>query len=396
MTPMEIAPRQPVIAEPGTSAPGQVSSVLATSADTRPERDVGRVTFTVRAPDATTWDRLQRGGTYAVARAFVDGTIEVRGSMVAALRWWQRTHPDRHANWSLALAMRLHLESWVQSRRRASDNISFHYDRSNRFYEQFLDARMQYSSAYYTSEEMSLDDAQEAKLDYLCRRLNLRPGQRFLDVGCGWGGLVAHAAERYGVQATGCTLSAEQFAWARQAVVTRGLDGQVAVEKCDYRDLDGQYDQIASIGMYEHVGIHRLRPYFAALAARLAPGGLILNQGIARPQTARDDLETVFLRRYVFPGGELPNLSTVIAAAEDSGLEVIEVVNLRAHYARTCAAWVARLEANREACVAFVGERTYRIWRLYLAASAVNFEQGQIELYQLLLGRRADAPQRTT
>lgn len=276
---------------------------------------------------------------YRVATAFVHGQIDIDGDLLAAVRWWSASHVDGLRDWALSMLSRLRLESWFQAKDRARRNARFHYDRSNHFYEQFLDSRMVYSCAYFADRRWSLDEAQVAKLDYICHKLDLRTGDLFLDVGCGWGALLIHAAERFGASTVGCTLSAQQLAYARAAAAHRGLQGRVLVEDLDYRDVPGPFDKIASVGMYEHVGRRRLGRYFETLARLLEADGLLLNHGIARPEDARDDGSTVFLQRHVFPGGELPKLGDIVRSAERSGLEVLDVENLRPHYALTCAAW---------------------------------------------------------
>jgi cyclopropane-fatty-acyl-phospholipid synthase len=357
----------------------------------------GPPAFVVRVRDGESWERLIARGAYATATAFVHGAFDVDGDMVAALRWWHASHSGNGHGRLVDMLGRLRLESWFQTKTQARRNIAFHYDRSNRFYEQFLDAHLQYSSAYFTDRTRSLDQAQMAKLDLICRKLDLHAGLRFLDVGCGWGGLPLHAAERYGTIATGCTLSAQQFAFANRRVAARQLRDRVTILNTDYRELAGRFDRIASVGMYEHVGRRRLEEYFRTLSRLLAPDGLLLNHGIARPETVTDDAETIFLRRFVFPGGELPYFAEVVRAAERAGFEVIDVENLRPHYAMTCAAWVRRLQAHRDACLALVDATTYRTWLLYLASAAVNFERGTTELYQTLLARRAPGtPRRLT
>jgi len=351
----------------------------------------------VRVPHISSWGSLAVADPYQVAAAFVDGEFAVEGNLLAAVRWWRAGHVDGLRDWAVAMLGRLRLESWFQTKDHAQRNARFHYDRSNEFYEQFLDSRMVYSCAYFADPRWSLDEAQVAKLDYICRKLDLRPGDLFLDVGCGWGALLIHAAERFGASAVGCTLSAQQLTCARAAVARRSLQGRVLVEDFDYRDVPGPFDKIASVGMYEHVGRRRLGRYFQTLARLLEPDGLLLNHGIARSEGACDDGSTVFLRRHVFPGGELPKLGDIVRSAEQAGLEVIDVENLRPHYALTCAAWVANLTARRDACLALVGAKTYRTWLLYLAAAAVSFERGQTELYQTLLAKRSSrAPCRLT
>jgi cyclopropane-fatty-acyl-phospholipid synthase len=350
--------------------------------------------FTVRVRDLSSWRALAAAGAYRIATAFVRGDCDIEGDLLAAVRWWHVHHVDGWRDWVLRAVSRLRLESWLQTKDRARRNARFHYDRSNAFYQQFLDSRMVYSSAYFADSSWSLDDAQVAKLDYICRKLDVRPRDSFLDVGCGWGALLIHAAERFGASTVGCTVSAEQLGYARDAAVQKGLQGCVLVEDLDYRNVPGRFDKIASVGMYEHVGRHRLEQYFRALGHLLEPDGRLLNHGIARPQDTHDDGSTVFLQRYVFPGGELPQLADIIRSAERAGLEVLDVENLRPHYALTCAAWVTNLIKHRDACLAVVDATTYRTWLLYLAAAAVSFERGQTELYQTLLAKRSPRARR--
>ncbi len=253
---------------------------------------------------------------------------------------------------------------------------------------------MVYSCAYFESPDQTLDHAQEAKLDLICRKLDLRAGERFLDIGCGWGALVTWAVEHYGARALGCTLSRRQHEAAVRLIGERGLSDRARVELCDYRDVEGRFAKMASVGMVEHVGRTRLVAYFKALAARLEDSGLLLNHGIVRPSTVREDATGTFLQQRVFPGGELASLEDTIAAAERAGLEVLDAENLRPHYALTCRAWVARLQANRDVCLSLVGRETYRTWLLYLAASAVGFMQGTTDVYQLLLAKRSAAQAR--
>ena len=370
------------------------SYAVETCAGQRRHCGSGPPAFFVRVADLATWQRLIRGSAYRAATAFVDGRFDIEGDMIAALRWWHSTHSEPHRGWLATALTHVHLESWFQTRAQARRNIECHYDRSNRFYEQFLDRRLQYSSAYFSDPTRSLDEAQAAKLDLICRKLDVRSGVNFLDVGCGWGGLILHAAERYGAAATGCTLSAQQFAFVNDAIRTRQLHGRVTVANIDYRELTGRFDCIASVGMYEHVGRHRLEEYFRTLFGLLQPDGLLLNHGIARPDPVFDDAETVFLRRYVFPGGELPYFADVVRAAERAGFEVLDVENIRPHYALTCAAWVRRLQAHRAACLKLVDDATFRTWLLYLAGAAVSFERGNTELYQTVLAKRAPATKR--
>lgn len=318
-------------------------------------------------------------GAYSAARNFVQGRFSIRGDIYDAVRFFtSRPHSHLRDLW-IALAVRLervNALAHLGSRDAAADNIRFHYDRSNEFYNQFLDSRMQYSAAHFSYPDQSLEDAQVDKLDGICRRLNLCPGDTLLDIGCGWGGLVVHAAERYGVRATGCTLSQDQMKFATTAVRDRGLEDRVTVGMIDYRDLTGSFDKIASVGMFEHVGSHRLAGYFKKVGDLLKPGGLFLNRGLIRSERVEDDAQTLFIQKSVFPGGELVHLADIIRVGENAGLEPIEVHNTRKHYAKTCRAWVTRLQENVKECRRIVSEETYRTWVLYLAASALNLEDG--------------------
>jgi cyclopropane-fatty-acyl-phospholipid synthase len=348
--------------------------------------------FTLRTAGAKEQRMLASGDVYQAALAFLDGRIDVEGDIFAALRELA-ARPGRGLRQSLAAALarlwRLWPESWYQSRARARRNIVFHYDHPPEFYRQFLDERLVYSCAYFARPDMSIDEAQLAKLDLICRKLDLRPGQRFLDVGCGFGALVVHAAARYGATAAGCTLSPRQVENARRTIAEQGLQAAASVELADYRDLDGSFDKIASVGMVEHVGVHRLRGYFAKIHSLLAPEGLFLNHGITRPERVNPGAEWLFLRGRVFPGGELPRLGELLRAAGRAGFEVLDVENLRPHYARTCRIWVERLLAREEACRRLVGAAVHRTWVLFLAASALNFEAGLTDVQQVLLAKRS-------
>lgn len=284
------------------------------------------------------------------------------------------------------------------SRDRAA--IRFHYDVGNDFYALWLDQRMVYSCAYYRRPTDSLDEAQRAKLDLICRKLRLRPGQRFLDVGCGWGALIMHAVQNYGVSALGITLSDAQATLARERIAAAGLGERCRVEIRDYRALpaDMQFDRIASVGMIEHVGKDHLDEYFSALYRALAPGGMLLNHGIvsleeAHTQGPLEWLEhriwrrDAFIHQYVFPDGKLTAFQAVIASAERSGFETRDVESLREHYALTLRAWVERLLRHRDRAIALASERIFRIWRLYMTASAYAFAHGRINVLQTLLAK---------
>jgi cyclopropane-fatty-acyl-phospholipid synthase len=285
------------------------------------------------------------------------------------------------------------------STRRDRDAVRFHYNVGNAFYALWLDARMVYSCGYFAHGD-DLDRAQESKLDLICRKLRLTSGERLLDIGCGWGGLIIHAAKRYGVLALGITLSEAQAELARERIAAAGLSDRCRVELKDYRQLarEPQFDKIASVGMVEHVGEKRLDEYFAAAFAALRPGGVFLNHGIVSIDGSRAPSLTQraaarlwkrgeFIDRYVFPDGELLPSGSVIASAERSGFELRDVESLREHYVQTLGHWIRRLETRRAEAIALVGEPTYRVWRLYLSASAYGFRSGRIGIIQSLLAK---------
>ena len=270
-------------------------------------------------------------------------------------------------------------------------SISFHYDVSNEFYALWLDQAMVYSCAYFEDAAQSLEQAQRNKLDHICRKLRLRPGERLLDIGCGWGALVCWAAEHYGVSATGITLSRNQHQYAQRLIAARGLERRVSVQLLDYRDLEGDacYDKLVSVGMFEHVGLKNLPTYFAVARRVLKPGGLFLNHGITSDEGGwKKSVATEFINRYVFPDGQLETVSTVQQLMEDAGFEIHDVEGLRRHYALTLREWVRRLDAQHDRALRYVSESVFRIWRLYMAACALQFEAGNTGIYQILASRR--------
>jgi cyclopropane-fatty-acyl-phospholipid synthase len=275
--------------------------------------------------------------------------------------------------------------------RRDRASVTHHYDVSNAFYELLLGPSLVYSCAYFASEDDSLERAQERKLELICRKLALQAGERILDVGCGWGSFVIHAAARHGVNALGVTLSEPQAELARQRIADAGLAGRVEVRVLDYRELDEQpFDRIASVGMYEHVGRAQLDTYVDVVHRLLRPGGLFLNHGITRIHTQPPRGPT-FIGRYVFPDGELHPVTDIIGALEARGFETRDVESLREHYALTLRRWVANLAAGRDAAVAEIGEERERVWRLYMLGSAQGFEVGEIGIYQTLAVRSGAA-----
>jgi cyclopropane-fatty-acyl-phospholipid synthase len=311
------------------------------------------------------------------------------GAAATALRLRAMNADRRHARiqWAPSHGRAVKAHSKAENR----DAIHFHYDVSNEFYSLWLDRAMVYSCAYFEDPGVSLDAAQVAKLEHICRKLSLRPGESFLDIGCGWGALVIHAAQRYGVRAHGVTLSPQQLKVAQERIAQAGLTDRVSVELRDYRDLQGEsvYDKVASVGMFEHVGIKNLPVYFSTVQRLLKPHGLFLNHGITHDSDGwQKSMSTDFINRYVFPDGELDNISNIQHAMERAKFEIADVEALRPHYALTLRHWVARLEANHARALEHVNEATYRVWRLYMAACALEFESGGVGIYQVLAAKR--------
>ncbi|MBX3331538.1 MAG: class I SAM-dependent methyltransferase [Nitrospira sp.] len=349
-----------------------------------------RVVLAIRDPNLL--PALTHPTLGSLGEAFVDGRIDIDGDIISVIASAERLAA---AGGSPATA-RIPASSACHTPKQDLDDIKHHYDVSNDFYRLWLDDRLVYSCAYFQTGKETIDDAQEAKLDHICRKLRLQPGERFLDIGCGWGGLIIHAAQRYGAQAVGITLSDNQFALAKERVKAAGLERQVKVLLLDYRDAperlgEGTFDKISSIGMFEHVGRNNFHLYFGIVRRLLRDRGLFMNHGITLPDA---DGHTVgsgvseFMDKYVFPHTELPHLHSVIREMARQSFEIYDVENLRPHYARTLAHWSHRLERQLVAARHIVGERTLRIWRTYLAGSSLAFSQGWLTVYQVLASRQ--------
>jgi cyclopropane-fatty-acyl-phospholipid synthase len=368
----------------------------------------------LRSPDALR-RLLYAPGELGLARAFVAGDIDVEGDIFCALALRDSIAPRRrHADLKLgARAYRAlfeaarsldtlgrplppppeeaRLRGRRHSRARDAAAIAHHYDISNDFYRLVLGETMTYSCAYFSSADVSLDDAQRMKYDVICRKLGLRTGMRLLDVGCGWGGMVIHAAENYGVSAVGITLSRQQVDLARKRVAEAGVADRVEIRLQDYRDVaDGPFHAISSIGMFEHVGAEQLGHYFDVLFGLLAATGRLLNHAISRPSEGDSIDKRSFISRYVFPDGELLEVGRVVSAMQRHGYEVRDVESLREHYALTLRSWVSNLQRRWDDAQALVGPARARIWKLYMAGSALGFEAGRINVHQVL-GVKPDA-----
>jgi cyclopropane-fatty-acyl-phospholipid synthase len=385
--------------------------------------DRAPATLIVRSPDAIR-RIVTAPGELGLGRAYVAGDLDVEGDIYAALTALRQRLPRVELDPSRWLALarlvgadglrplpppkeEAHLTGVRHSRARDARAIAHHYDVSNRFYELVLGPSMTYSCALWRSPDITLEEAQAAKHELIARKLDLREGMRLLDVGCGWGGMAMHAARHHGVEVVGVTLSRRQVEWASKAVADAGLAGRVEIRFQDYRDVtDGPFDAISSIGMFEHVGLRNLGLYFEVLRRLLRPGGRLLNHGISRParrwrspSRLRPGLRgrrpvtpprlrrNSFVDRYVFPDGELHEVGAVVSTMQASGLEVLHLEGLREHYALTLRAWVANLERSWDEAVAEAGPGRARIWHLYMAASALNFEAGRTQVHQVLAVR---------
>ncbi len=355
---------------------------------------------TVHLRDLSPLARIASGDIGSVAQDHVEGKLDLDGSMrdvmnVAAQMLdsnpTDTTGPARRPGWWRSMAQRRRSRS-RHGKEADAEQVQFHYDVSDDFYALWLDPRRVYSCAYFREPDMTLAQAQEAKLDHICRKLMLREGDRFLDIGAGWGGLLLWAAERYGVTAHGITLSRNQHAYVTRLIEEKGLQGRVTMELRDYRDLpeDNPWDKIASVGMFEHVGKEMLPTYFRKIHRLLKPGGLLMNHGICAGGTTNPQLGAgmgEFIERYIFPGGELMHMSHVLHDMCEAQLEPLDVENLRPHYARTLWAWSDGLEAALDRARALTNDRVVRAYRLYLAGCAMSFERGWITLYQMIASR---------
>ncbi len=380
---------------------------------------VGIPTFTLVLRDPLLLRKLITARSPVVlADAYFRGQLDLEGDLYSALAlkthfesislpwrdklallldaWRLPSHVGIEQMPATTMARRI-ARSFSHQHSRQSDQaaIAFHYDVSNAFYGLWLGAEMVYSCAYFASSHDSLDQAQRNKLDHICRKLRLKPGERLLDIGCGWGAMVCWAAKHYGVRAHGITLSQQQLGYAQRRIIAEGLQDLVTVELRDYRDLQGEavYEKISSIGMFEHVGLRNMQGYLATVQRVLCPDGLFLNHGITHDEEGwNQTVATEFINRYVFPDGEFDCVSNIQLGMERAGFEIQDVEALRRHYAMTLRHWVRGLEANREAALHEVDETTYRVWRLYMAACALEFEEGGTGIYQILASKSGASP----
>ena len=340
--------------------------------------------LTVRSPQALV--SLIKPSLGKLARSYVEGDLDLEGDIRESVRIGEQLV----AGDAGAYRRRSDIWKWWRHSRPADRKaIQHHYDVGNEFYGLWLDRNRVYSCAYFRKPDDSLDLAQEQKLEHICRKLDLKPGERFLDIGCGWGGLVLWATQHYDVKAVGITLSQEQQAYAAERIRALGLEGRCEVRLMDYRDVpeDQAYDKIASVGMFEHVGKRNLPAYFGKIYQLLKPGGIVMNHGITTNSLDDGALGSGigdFVDEYVFPGGELVHISRVLGEMSQQRLEVWDAECLRPHYAKTLWHWVSRLEARQEEARRIVGEKRFRTWRIYMAGSAHAFDRGWISIFQIL------------
>jgi cyclopropane-fatty-acyl-phospholipid synthase len=339
----------------------------------------------IRVRDAFALPLLIDPGLDTLGQAYVEGLIDVEGSLPDIVAIAHRLAENAQPEGGLLGRLR---RRFSHTRDSDSEAIQYHYDVSNEFYAQWLDERMVYSCGYFETGDETLAEAQVRKIDHILTKIRLQPGQRLLDIGCGWGALVLRAAQKYGAQCVGVTLSKNQYELARERVRAAGLEDRIDIRLQDYRDVkDGPFDRITSVGMFEHVGLNHLGAYFGHIRKLLKPDGWAMNHGIT--STDPYDGETrhgggSFIDRYVFPQGELPHLSTVLRTLQEGGLEAFDIENLRRHYMRTTQLWSEAFEARTAQIKPLVDERRWRIWRVYLAGCAWAFEHDEVSIYQVL------------
>jgi len=352
----------------------------------------GQPQVIIRVPHVSALACLFTPSLSNLGAAYVDGKIDIEGQPSAIIS-------IGNALASGTLKMEGKFSRIVRKIRRSKEKdreaIQYHYDVSNEFYKLWLDENLVYSCAYFENGDEDLATAQVKKMDHILKKIQIRPGDTLLDIGCGWGALVIHAAKKYGAKCVGITLSENQAEYARRMVEQAGMSNQVEIRLQDYRDATGIFDRITSVGMFEHVGIKNLPSYFSKIHSLLADDGIVMNHGIT--STDSENGETPygngeFIEKYVFPQGELPHIGLALKSMQEGGMEVVDVENLRRHYAKTCALWVDKFEASSNEIKRLAGERRHRIWRVYLAGCAYAFNQDWISLYQVVCVKAGKNP----
>lgn len=349
---------------------------------------------TVRLPNASAISYLLTPSLSNLGTAYVEGKIDVDGKAMEILKVVNALAAGTLK--PVGKYARI-VHTLLHNREKDAEAIRYHYDVSNDFYKLWLDENMVYSCAYFENGDEDLDTAQLKKIDHILKKIRVRPGDKLLDIGCGWGALAIRAAEKFGAKCVGITLSENQYALARERVERAGLCDRVEIRLQDYRDVKGSFDRITSVGMFEHVGLKNLTAYFSKINSLLTPDGVVMNHGIT--STATNNGGTPygggdFIQKYVFPNGELVHIGEVLKTMQLGGLEALDIENLRHHYARTCTKWAENFEANADTIKRTTDDKRFRIWRVYLAGCAHAFSQDWISLYQVVCskaGRRSSA-----
>ncbi|WP_025916625.1 cyclopropane-fatty-acyl-phospholipid synthase family protein [Herminiimonas sp. CN] len=352
----------------------------------------GQPDVTIRVPHSSAVHYLLTPSLASLGEAYVEGKIEIEGRATQIIRIGSALAGQAHAGKLARIARTIR-----HNKQRDAEAIRYHYDVSNAFYQAWLDENLVYSCAYFENGEEDLATAQLKKIDHILTKIRLEPGHTLLDIGCGWGALVLRAAQQFGANCVGITLSEKQYEFARKRVEQAGLADRVEIRLQDYRDINGSFDRITSVGMFEHVGLNHLPDYFAKIRSLLTEDGLVMNHGIT--STDPDSGETAygggeFIDKYVFPHGELPHIGLVLKTMQEGGLEALDIENLRRHYARTCSIWIDNFETHADRIKMMTDDRHYRIWRVYLAGCAHAFTHDWISLYQVICskaGRDASA-----
>jgi len=339
---------------------------------------------TINVPGASALSYLLNPSLSNLGTAYVEGKIDIKGNLFDVINM---AHALAHRTLSPEGRFGRILRNFRHTKEKDAEAIHYHYDVSNDFYSLWLDPNMLYSCAYYENGDETLEAAQLKKIDHILTKIQLQSGQRLLDIGCGWGALVIRAAQKFGANCVGVTLSENQFELARERVKEAGLSNRIEIRLEDYRDVNGSFDRITSVGMFEHVGRKNLPAYFAKIRTLLSENGVAMNHGIT--STDPNSGETPygggeFIEKYVFPHGELPHIGLVLQTMQEGGLEAMDIENLRHHYARTCTAWAENFEANTDKIKRLTEDKRYRIWRIYLAGSAYAFMNDLISLYQVV------------
>ncbi|CAG8998521.1 MAG: hypothetical protein CENE_00472 [Candidatus Celerinatantimonas neptuna] len=337
----------------------------------------------VDVPSVTSLRHLLHPTLDSLGEAYVEGKLQIQGGVTDIINIASQL-VESSSEKALSHSK---IKRFRHSRKIDSKSISYHYDVSNDFYREWLDKNMVYSCGYFHSLDDTLDQAQEQKIDHILTKINLQPGQKLLDVGCGWGALIIRAAQKFGAKATGVTISEQQYEEAKKRIKAAGLEDCCEVKMQDYRDVSGQFDRITSVGMFEHVGLNHLKEYFSKLNSLLADDGIIMNHGITSSDPDSGGAPAgggEFINKYVFPNGELPHISLVLHEMGACGLEPTDIENLRRHYAVTLEHWAARFEAKSEKLKTMVDDKHYRIWRVYLAGCAHAFHQDWVALHQVV------------